>query len=365
MTEIRNIITIIFLSAVSILNTSAQNPITIGRYDTIVSKVYNESRVLRISVPTDIAKGKQDRFPVVFVLDGANHIYPLTGMIHRFSFDEGCEVTPEMIIVGVETKNRYEELVPSFEDDKFSKYLEDELIPFIDENYPTMPYRIFIGHSLGGLRVAHTALYQPDLFNAYIAVDPSLGNANNEWYDIANSDINSFDLRNKRMFVAMSQTMPQSMVQDLESIKKDTTGASNHMRKIINFSELMANKVSTGKTFNWKFYPDETHSSITQIGMYDGLKFIYDYYLNKTWPEVLDGKNSTEEALDIMINHYKTISENIGAEILPTEKLLQMIIGAIKRREQTEKAKLFTEYYLEIYPESKEAKKLAGRYSGN
>jgi len=362
MTKIKIAITFTFLSVFSFFEISAQEPIIIGRYDTIFSEVYNESRVLRISVPTDIAKGKQEKYPVVFVLDGANHIYPLTGMIHRFSFDEGCEVTPEMIIVGVETKNRYKELVPSFEDDNFSRYIEDELIPFIDKNYPTMPYRIFIGHSLGGLRVVHTALYQPDLFNAYIAVDPSLG-AKNEWYEIADRKIDSFELGNNKMFVAMAQTMPQSMVQDLISIKKDTTGVSNHMRKIMEFSELMSSKDTLGKTFKWKFYPDETHSSITQIGMYDGLKFIYNYYLNKTWPEVLDGNNSTEEALNIMLNHYKTVSDNLGTDILPTEKLLRMIIGAIERRDQYEKAKLFSEYYMKIYPESKKARELTEKYS--
>ncbi len=290
------------------------------------------------------------------MLDGANHIYSLTGMIHRFSYNEGCEVTPEMIVVGVDSKNRYNELVPSFKDDKFRRYLEDELLPFIDENYPTLPYRIFIGHSLGGLRVVHTALYQPDLFNAYIAVDPSLGNAKNEWYNTAAAKTESFDLKNKRMSVAMLQTMPQSMVQDLELIKNDTTWASNHMRKMMEFSELMSSKDSIDKTFSWKFYPNETHSSVTQIGMYDGLKFIYDYYLNKTWPDVLDGPITTQESLDIMIEYYNKVSENIGIKFQPKERLLDMIIGAIKRSEQYDKALLFSEYYLEIYPESKHAK---------
>ncbi len=348
--------TLIMLITLSKL--SAQNSITIGRFDTIVSKVYNETRILRISVPSDIEKGKQEKYPVVFVLDGANHIYSLAGMIHRFSYDEGCEVTPEMIVVGVETKNRYNELVPSTDDDKFSNYLEQELIPFIDKNYPTMPYRVFIGHSLGGLRVIHTALNQPDLFNAYVAVDPSLGIEDNKWYSRMNTKMDSFSLSGKKMFVAMAQTMPTGMVQDLESIKADTTTTSNHMRKIMNFSELMSAKDSDEECFKWEFFSEETHSSITQIGMYHGLKFIYDYYLNRTWPQVLDGNITPKEALSLMINHYKVISDHIGVEIKPTEKLLQMILGAIRRRNQDEKARLFSEYYIKIYPESEKAKEL-------
>ena len=50
-----------------------------------------------------------------------------------------------------------------------------ELIPKIEGQYRTQPFRIFAGHSLGGLFAVHTMLTRPDLFNAYIAVSPIPG----------------------------------------------------------------------------------------------------------------------------------------------------------------------------------------------
>ncbi|MEM7535498.1 MAG: hypothetical protein AAF639_25200 [Chloroflexota bacterium] len=36
-----------------------------------------------------------------------------------------------------------------------------------------MRYRILIGHSFGGLLTLHTLLDVPEMFQAYIAIDPS------------------------------------------------------------------------------------------------------------------------------------------------------------------------------------------------
>lgn len=38
----------------------------------------------------------------------------------------------------------------------------------------TRPYRILVGHSRGGLFAVDTFVEQPELFNAYVAISPSL-----------------------------------------------------------------------------------------------------------------------------------------------------------------------------------------------
>ena len=44
----------------------------------------------------------------------------------------------------------------------------------IEKHYRTAHYRIFSGHSFGGLFAIHALVARPDLFEAYIAVSPSL-----------------------------------------------------------------------------------------------------------------------------------------------------------------------------------------------
>ena len=50
-------------------------------------------------------------------------------------------------------------------------------MPHIDSAYPTQPYKVLIGHSFGGLTVMNVITNHTTLFNAYIAIDPSM------WYD--------------------------------------------------------------------------------------------------------------------------------------------------------------------------------------
>lgn len=43
--------------------------------------------------------------------------------------------------------------------DMFASFLEEELIPHIDSLYPAAPYRVVIGHSLGGLTAINLPKY--------------------------------------------------------------------------------------------------------------------------------------------------------------------------------------------------------------
>ena len=62
--------------------------------------------------------------------------------------------------------------------DAFLKVLKDELIPFVEKHCNVSDSdRVLIGNSLSGLAATHTLLTQPDLFNRYLIISPSL------WWD--------------------------------------------------------------------------------------------------------------------------------------------------------------------------------------
>ena len=58
--------------------------------------------------------------------------------------------------------------------DAFLRFLKEELIPEIDRTYRTKPYRIIVGHSFGALLALHALQSEPDVFQGYIAIDPSV-----------------------------------------------------------------------------------------------------------------------------------------------------------------------------------------------
>ena len=56
----------------------------------------------------------------------------------------------------------------------FRAFIRDELIPSVEARYPCDGRRALIGESLAGNFVAETFVLEPALFDAYIALSPSL-----------------------------------------------------------------------------------------------------------------------------------------------------------------------------------------------
>ncbi len=153
---------------------AAQSREAAARVLRIPSKALGETRIVHVSVPPNYKLAKR-RYPVVVLLDGqvraffdlavAATGYNLTGDARDFAM-------PAQIVVGVEQGDRGADL--SRNDEAFTRFLLDELLPSIDREYRTLPYRTLIGHSLGG-RFALLALCRaPTQFSATIAISPSL-----------------------------------------------------------------------------------------------------------------------------------------------------------------------------------------------
>ena len=162
-----------------VFNTFAQTP-TIGLeeneiknwiVDSIIRTYLKRIEQYGFSIPRS-AEDSQKKFPVLYVLDGRAHFYSTVGMLHQLSVSNGNTILPEMIVVAIPNVDRIRDLTPSQVSflpnsggaENFSDFLEKELFPYIDEKYPTTPYRTLIGHSWGGLFVLNTLIHHPEFF---------------------------------------------------------------------------------------------------------------------------------------------------------------------------------------------------------
>lgn len=152
------------------------------------SNVLNEDRTILVRMPEAAQRGK-DRYAVLYLTDGDGHINEIGSTI---DFLVNNDRMPPLIVVGITNTDRTRDLTPTRWTmrrpdgtagdatpvgggaDKFLDFIQTELVPEIEKRYPTQPYRVFAGHSLGGLLAIHALITRPDLFNAYIAVSPSL-----------------------------------------------------------------------------------------------------------------------------------------------------------------------------------------------
>jgi enterochelin esterase-like enzyme len=176
---------------------AAQGPdryrLTIGTVDSLKSTVLNgETRKYLVYTPPSYSDTvyTPQRYPVLYLLDGDAHFHSVTGIIQILG--TGVNATyavPEMIVVAIPNTNRLRDMSPTKVttglDGKpapgmassggmgnFLSMIKTELIPAIDAKYRTSPYRVFVGHSLGGITVIQALYTMPETFNAYIAIDP-------------------------------------------------------------------------------------------------------------------------------------------------------------------------------------------------
>lgn len=75
----------------------------------------------------------------------------------------------------------------------FLSFVKNEVMPYVESNYRTMPHNVAVGHSLSASFLLYAMVNEPDLFNNYIAVSPNLAYDNQRLVkDLRNFDSKQF-----------------------------------------------------------------------------------------------------------------------------------------------------------------------------
>lgn len=251
---------LLFLFFVS-LKASSQDGYTM-KHDSVQSAILNQTRKLNIYLP-DGYEAKDAKFPVIYVLDADGrdqHVVPTA----RFLFVNGK--MPKAIIVGVFNIDRNHDFLPDSSQsastgggaDKFAEFFKNELIPYINKNFKTESFNVLIGHSFGGVFAIHALLNDPDLFDAYIAIDPSFWYKNLMQVKSAKTEFTKTKNWNKPVFISGRE------------------GSGMRDMGITAMEEVL--KSSAPKDMKWKIvsYADEDHGSVPFKSVYDGLRYIFD-----------------------------------------------------------------------------------------
>lgn len=244
------------LAARSVL-TSAQvpAPLVIGDTFTIDSRTLGETRRINVYLPPGYKESPTVRAPVLYMPDGgmAEDFLHIAGLV-QISVTNGT-MRP-FLLVGIENTERRRDMTGPTEnaDDKkiaihvggslaFRKFIRDELMPEVRRRYRTTPETGIVGESLAGLFVVETFLLEPDLFETYIAIDPSL------WWNNA-----------KLLNGAADQLRARP------KLAKTLYFASSDEKGIIVNTERLAEilKTNAPTTLHWSYarMPQEKHSTI-------------------------------------------------------------------------------------------------------
>lgn len=351
------------------LNSDAQtdNNFIIGKADSVYSSILKEKRKVWVYTP-NLKTGVQNpsqRYPVIYLLDGEGHFESVVGMIQQLSQVNGNTIVPEMIIVGIPNTDRTRDLTPThivndppMMDSGFSKstgggenfaaFLEKELMPHIDLIYPTQPFRILIGHSFGGLTVMNIITNHTRLFNAYIAIDPSMWYDKEQFLKATQKKLTAQKYNGTSLYLGIANTMSEEMT--LAKLKKDTTSDTRHIRSIFAMDKFIKANPQNGLKYASKYYADDDHGSVPLISEYDGLRFIFSWYRFKFTTADFMGPGT--EIVQKMKQHYQKVSKEFGYKVSPPEMMINGLgYNALSLKQYAKAAALF-EMNIENYPEN-------------
>lgn len=237
----------------------------------IDSKVLGEKCKAFLYLPENY-NATTERYPVVYVLDGA---YYSSFTADAIALLAQSRLAPDCIIIGINPNNRQRDFSPALDADagqtqdlataggadNFLSYLQKELIPVVDEKFRTLPYRIVVGHSMGGL-LAYYSLYKtPDLFQGLISIDGST------WWNKGKVG------RELMEYLGNHPAYKGKIFECRKDIKIPVRFPPN-----VELLAYLDTKRPVGLEYNYLELPNETHGTIVFPGTYYGLKGIFASY---------------------------------------------------------------------------------------
>lgn len=330
--------------------------LTIGVIDSIYSEVLNEQREIWISLPDSYNLKTNSKYPVIFLLDGDAYFHSLSGIVKQLS-SFGTTSYPESVLVAIPNTNRYRDLMPfdptgesidSTGIERFTRFIEIELIPFIESKYSVLQHRTLIGHSLGGSFVVNALINHQDLFTNYLAIDPGLKSHDYRFRNYAIDKIRNNNFEDKTLFVTVANTMPEGM--DTLTALQDTTWITSTMRSNLNFAQAVERINSNGLDFKWKYFSDENHLSVPTISGYYGLKYFFSWNtldldkIIRTNPDI-----SGQSFFDKVTEHYRIVTKKLGYETLPDHEQMNDLGYYYLQKEDFHGAGLFFQYNIDNY----------------
>jgi len=233
-----------------------QNQDPIPKHDTfrIASKAVNETRTINVWTPEEYTKNT-DSLPVLYMLDGGikedfPHIANTLAELIKAK-----KIQP-IILVGIENTERRRDLTGPTQvakdkeiapvvggSEKFRAFVNDELFAEINKRYRTTSEKGLMGESIAGLFVVETLLTHPEMFDFYIAFDPSLWWNNQQLVKTVKQLLAKFPTGEKRFWFAGSNA---------EDIYKGTRALSETL------------KSENNKNLKWHYSdePKEQHNTI-------------------------------------------------------------------------------------------------------
>lgn len=329
----------------------SQQNIEIGETISFHSDILDEYRLLEIHLPEGYEKG-QKTYPVLYLLDSYYNFTHAVGTVDYLVLNE---LIPDIIIVGVRNTRRNRDFTPKSNTltqrnqdrlpnrggaDNFLTFLDKELIPFIEKSYRAAPYNILVGHSLGGLLNSYSFFVNPELFNAYITISPSL------WY--------SNDVLEKELDEVLINHQDISSKFYLTIANEEGIMLGNTYKLAGKFKSFIHENKEIDLKFRFDPMFDQTHGSIGLLALFNGLKFIFEdlqYKLPGSREEIL-AQGGPEKLIGKFQDYYENLSNQYGFQVSDEKAMASLGYAFLNEEDFRDAAVQVFKLNAENHPES-------------
>lgn len=232
---------------------------------TLSSEVLKEEQQIKVYLPENYESTSQ-QYPVLYVLDGER--YFLNGITYQknLTFQDK---SPYFIVVGImNNDNTKRKKYFHNQSDDYIKFIEKELVKYIDKNYRTLNERILFGWEMGAFLAIEIFNRHPSFFKSFILASPT--HINTERINATSEMLkNKKELNN---FFYMTLGLSE-------------TWALEHTNSWVNALEQNA-----PQKLSWKYeiLEDENHYSTPLMAINKGLSLIFKDYEPKRFYSLED-----------------------------------------------------------------------------
>lgn len=295
-----------------------------------------ERRDVHYYFPENLDETK--KYPLIIVLDAE---YLFEQVVATSKFYSSFHGAPESIVVGInQGKNdiRFEDCsfdpetgLPEEKSKKFFEFIGMELIPYLDLNYSTAPFKMIVGYDITANFQNYWLFKNNSLFKAYVSISPTLAP--------------EMESRVPQRLEVLDQQLFYQLI--IEGEKTKSTEAILAMDKGIKAIE------KENLHYFFDTYQEADHISVATYGLgraFDNIFSMFKPISPKEYKTQI--LTSEEPVFNYLENKYKGIEDLFGFSKPVALNDIMAIYAAIRKKEDYESLKPLSDLCKKQYPET-------------
>lgn len=296
------------------------------------------TRTFTVITPPSYESSPEKKYPTFIVFDGEYLLDPFDGILKYGSYWDDL---PEIILIGINQnygETRFADCefdeagLPSGSGADFFEFIGQELYPYIDKKYRTLPFRMIAGHDTTAGFLNFYLYKDNPIFNAYISLAPE-------------------------MAPEMEKRVAERLAKMTKPVFYYQATSEGDLKKINEKAvELDANvKAIPNPTFKYQndTFKGASHYSLVAKAIPNAIYFIFDGYQPISMVEFQDKILKLDSGYtDYLIAKYEELEKKFGFKIKPRLSDFKAIEAAILKNKAYNELMPLSDFANKHYPKT-------------